>query len=76
MRWRATTNDPDLMGATLLLDGVEVRAVTAFDDVDGWVETLCPGGRDGHPYRFHADPADESEVCLVLRTGKIELVLP
>ena len=71
MRWNVHEDDPKLIGA-VLLDGVPVRCVTGFDDADGWVDALCVDGHTGHPGRPHLDPYDESEVCRVRFTGRVE----
>ena len=74
MKWDVRDNDPPIACSTgaILLDGKPVRHVTAFDEEAGWVRVLCTGEVPGHPDRRHVDPMDDTEVCRVVRRGRVE----
>ncbi len=60
----------------MLLDGVAVRHVTAFDTDEGWVDVHCLHGHTGHPGKPHVDPDHPDIICMLTLYGKVEVVLP
>lgn len=78
MRWSVHENHPPIAGkgGKVLLDGAEVRHVTAFDTDEGWVEAFCVDGHTGYPGRMHVDPNDPDAICARALHGRVEVVMP
>lgn len=74
-RWRVGSGRDDLIGTGLrvLVKGLEVRGVRAYDVDQGWVEKICRTCReDGqvHPSE------DGARVCTEWVAGSVQLIAP